>query len=338
VHCGEVMPTDKTIMIIGEVGHGELLPITRELLSAGRFLADEMGGKVSLTLTGQDIISLSQKAIGYGADVVHAIEDPLLDDDHPDAHLVAVEKVCRQSVPSIILLGRTLIGSDMGPRLAFRLGTVLIQDCVELSWDPHDGGLLATRPVYGGVAMATVKSSGNPQMVTIRPKIYESLEYLEGRTGDVVSIKPDINPSAVKSKVVDRVIKELEGIDLEDANVVIGGGRGLGGPEPFKFLDELAALLNGAVGASRAVCDAGWVPPSYQIGLTGKTITPDLYITVGISGASQHMAGCSGAKNIVAINKDSESYIFKEARYGVTGDWAKVLPSFIATVRELLNS
>ena len=147
-----------------------------------------------------------------------------------------------------------------------------------------------------------------------------------------------IDEKEIKSNLVESVKEESEGVKLEDATVIIGGGRGLGGPEPFEQLEELAKLFNGAVGASRAVCDAGWLDHSFQIGLTGKTVTPDVYITVGISGASQHMAGCSSSKNIIAINKDGDANIFKEASFGVVGDWEKVLPSFTATVRELLSS
>lgn len=151
-------------------------------------------------------------------------------------------------------------------------------------------------------------------------------------------VNPGLDASVVKARLVETVTQESEGVRLEDAGVVIGGGRGLGGPEPFDQLEDLARLLGGAVGASRAVCDAGWLDHSYQVGLTGKTITPDLYITVGISGASQHMAGCSASKNIVAINRDADANIFKTASFGVVGDWKNVLPSFIETVRELVDS
>ena len=172
----------------------------------------------------------------------------------------------------------------------------------------------------------------------MRLKAFESAVPDSGRNGDVVELNISLDDSDIKTKLVETVKQESEGVRLEDASVIIGMGRGLGGPEPFSQLEELAKVFNGAVGASRAVCDAGWLDHSYQIGLTGKTVTPDVYITVGISGASQHMAGCSSSKNIVAINKDGDANIFKEASFGVVGDWEKVLPAFTETARELLDS
>ncbi|MCI0847616.1 MAG: electron transfer flavoprotein subunit alpha/FixB family protein, partial [Chloroflexi bacterium] len=196
----------------------------------------------------------------------------------------------------------------------------------------------ANRPVYGGNAIAVVSCDQTPQIAAIRPKAYEPIEADSSRQGEVVSFPVELDASMALTKVVDTVIEEAEGVKLEDAHIVISGGRGLGGPEPFAHLEELAKIMGGTVGASRAAVDSGWVPSSYQVGLTGKTITPDLYIMVAISGASQHMAGCSGAKVIVAINKDAEANIFKEARYGVVGDWETVLPALTAAVRELVQS
>ena len=214
----------------------------------------------------------------------------------------------------------------------------LAQDCLDVRIDPEAKRLLADRPVYGGNAMATVACIDDPQMAAIRPKVYEPLEPDESRQGEVVPFPVELDASVARVKIVEVVKEEAEGIKLEDAGIVVAGGRGLGGPEPFQYLEELARVLGAGVGASRAAVDSGWVPVHWQIGLTGKAITPDLYITVGISGASQHMAGCSGAKVIVAINKDAEANIFKESRYGVVGDWQKVLPSFTETLRDLVKS
>ena len=183
-----------------------------------------------------------------------------------------------------------------------------------------------------------VRCNYAPQIAAIRPKVYEPLEPDSTRQGQIVSFPVELEASQARSQVVDVVEEAAEGVKLEDARIVVSGGRGLGGPEPFADLETLANLLGGAVGASRAAVDSGWVPSSYQVGLTGKTITPEVYITVAISGASQHMAGCSGAKVIVAINKDLESNIFKEARYGGVGDWEQVVPAFTEAVRELTQS
>ncbi|MCH8896743.1 MAG: electron transfer flavoprotein subunit alpha/FixB family protein, partial [Chloroflexi bacterium] len=263
------------------------------------------------------------------------VTNPALGQYQVDLFLSAMESLCKEADPSVILIGRTNEGRELAPRLAFRLGVGLAQDCLEISVDPSTKNLLANRPVYGGNAVAVVSCNYSPQMAAIRPKVYEPLEADSSRPGQVVSFPVELDPSQARTTLVDTVMEAAEGIKLEDARIVISGGRGLGGPEPFKDLEELAGLLGAGLGASRAAVDSGWVPASYQVGLTGKTITPDLYITIAISGASQHMAGCSGAKVIVAINKDPEANIFKEARYGVVGDWAKVLPALTATVREL---
>ena len=248
-----------------------------------------------------------------------------------------METLCKEINPGIILIARTNEGREIAPRLAFRLGVGLAQDCLEVSADAATGKLLANRPVYGGNAVAVVSCNYSPQVAAVRPKVYAPLEPDPARQGEVISFPVDLDAALVRSRVIEVVKEEAEGVKLEDASIVVSGGRGLGGPEPFANLEELARLLGGAVGASRAAVDSGWVPASYQVGLTGKTITPDLYITVAISGASQHMAGCSGSKAIVAINKDAEANIFKDARYGVVGDWEKVLTALTETVRELVQ-
>ena len=323
------------ILALGEVTDGELDPITGELLAAARGLGSEVG--VALLGVGTD--GLAATAISLGADTVYPVQDAVLAEPSVEAHLAAFEQVCRQTEPSVVLVGRTPIGRDIGPRLAFRLDVGLAQDCVEVKLDPATNRVVATRPVYGGNALATVTfPDADPQVVVVRGWAYEPLTADHSRAGEVVSLDIDLDPSVVRVKHVETVRKESEGVRLEDARVVVCGGRGLGGPEPFKTVEELARLLGGAMGASRAACDAGWIDHSYQVGLTGKTVTPDLYITVGISGASQHMAGCSGAKHIVAVNRDPEANIFKEASYGVVGDWSRVLPSFMEAVRDLVQS
>ena len=327
------------ILALGELDEGKLQSITGELLAAGRGLCESTGGEVSVALLGTCADDAPSEAIALGADRVYHVSDPLLEEPQIDAHLVAIEQVCRQTEPSVVLVCRTPFGRDIGPRLAFRLGVGVAQDCIELSMDTDSDRVSATRPVYGGNALASVTfPDADPQVVVLRAKVYEPLEPDPSRDGEVVEMDANLDPSVIKVRLVETVKRESEGVKLEDASIVIGGGRGLGGAEPFETLEELAQLLGGAVGASRAVCDAGWLDHSYQIGLTGKSITPDLYITVGISGASQHMAGCSGAKNIVAINRDADANIFKSASYGVVGDWNSVLRSFIETVRELVRS
>ena len=329
------MPEATGVLVLGDSIGGELSPTSRELLAVGRKAADDLGEELAISLLGSTLDVPSQQAVAFGADKVYAVTHPLLADYNVDLSLAALDSLCREVAPRVVLIGRTNEGRELAPRLAFRLGVGLAQDCLEVSVDTESKSLLANRPVYGGNAVAVVSCTYTPQIAAVRPKVYEPLDPDSSRQGEVVSFPVELDSSQARSRVVNTVQEEAEGIKLEDAKIVVSGGRGLGGPEPFANLEELAKLLGGAVGASRAAVDSGWVPSSYQVGLTGKTITPDLYITVAISGASQHLAGCSGAKVIVAINKDSEANIFKEASYGVVGDWEQVVPAFAEAVREL---
>ena len=326
------------VLVIGEFAEGQLSRTSKELLAAGRNLADEMGQELAMGLLGRDLEGAPRGALSFGADKVYAVSNPLLDPYDVDLYLAALDQLCRDVSPDVLLLGRTVIGRDVAPRLAFRLGVGLAHDCLEVKMDPQTNRLLANRPVYGGNAMATVACLRTPQMAAIRPKAYAPLEPDESRQGEVVPFDVELEASIARLKVVEVVKEEAEGIKLEDARIVVAGGRGLGGPEPFQYIEELASVIGAGVGASRAAVDSGWVPSNWQIGLTGKAITPDLYITVGISGASQHMAGCSGARVIVAINKDADANIFRESRYGVVGDWKVVLPAFTEALRDLVKS
>ena len=249
-----------------------------------------------------------------------------------------LEKVVNQVKPQIIIMGQTDAGRDLAPRLAFRLGTAATMDCVDLAIDPDSKRLLQTKPVYGGNAQAVFTTATDPQMVTIRTKAMAALAPDASRKGEVINLPIEPEASAIKAKIVNRVVEEVAGIKIEDAQVVVAGGRGIGSADGFKQLDELAKLLKGAVGASRPPCDNGWVPDTVQIGLTGKIIAPEVYIAVAISGSSQHMSGCSGSKTIIAINKDKEANIFRQARFGVVGDWKKVLPAFTQKLKELMAS
>ena len=325
------------VLVLGELEGDALASTVAEILAAGRALADGLALQLSMGIAGADTELAAQDAIGYGADQVYEVNDAILAEYHPELLLAAWAQICRQTDPQVVLMARTTNGRDLGPRLAVRLGVGLAQDCLEVSIDADSGKMVAHRPVYGGNAMAAVVCNGTPQMASIRPKAYEPLERDSSRQGEIIALDASLDASMKRVKLVERVEEESEGVQLEKAGIVVAGGRGLGSPEPFKDLEVIARLLGAGIGASRAAVDAGWVPPSWQIGLTGKTITPDLYITVAISGASQHMAGCSGAKVIVAVNKDAEANIFKEARYGVVGDWQKVMPSFTEALRELLK-
>ena len=326
------------VLILGDASGGELGSTTLELLAAGQKVAADLGEELSVALLGDTLDAAAQTAIAHGAQKVYAVNHPLLAEYQVDLQLSAVEALCKEISPRVVLIARTNEGRELAPRLAFRLGVGLAQDCLEVSVDTAEKKLLANRPVYGGNAIAVVSCDQTPQIAAIRPKAYEPAVEDSSHQGEVVSFPVELDASIALTQVVETVIEEAEGVKLEDARIVISGGRGLGGPEPFAHLEELAKIMGGTVGASRAAVDSGWVPSSYQVGLTGKTITPDLYIMVAISGASQHMAGCSGAKVIVAINKDAEANIFKEARYGVVGDWETILPALTAALRELTQA
>lgn len=332
------MADPKGVLVVAEQSDGRVSSITGELLTAGRKLAQQLGEEVSAVLCSDKVGEGPGDLATLGADSVYTVEHPLLGGFQIEAHLAALQRVVQEAVPRIVLLGKTVQGRDLGPRLAFRLGAGLAQDCTELSLEPGSKALVAVRPVYGGASVARVAVRTSPSLATVRPKVFDPLPKDPARKAKVVSLSVNLEASIAATKVVDRVKREVSGVRLEDARIVVAGGRGLGGPEPFVQLEELAKLLGGAVGASRAVCDAGWLPYAYQIGLTGKTISADLYIAIGISGASQHLAGISTVKSIVAINKDASSNIFKEARFGVVGDWKKVLPAFAESVKKLMTS
>jgi electron transfer flavoprotein alpha subunit len=325
------------ILVLGEINKGTLHPTASELLAAGKTLAEGLGQKLALGLAGPSLDQPAKDGIAHGADAVYAATHQLLEQPHLDLLLTAWAVICKAANPAIVLIARTTTGRDLAPRLAARLNVGLAQDCLEVKLDDSTKRLVAHRPIYGGNAVAAVSPKGTPQIAAVRPKAYDPLPADPSRQGEITNISLNLDPSMAKTKLVQRNEEQIGGVRLDTARIVISGGRGLGGPEPFKKLDEIAKILGAAVGASRAAVDAGWVPPAMQVGLTGKTITPELYITVAISGASQHMAGCSGAKVLVAINKDAEANIFKEARYGVVGDWQKILPSFTETLRELVK-
>ncbi len=330
------MSDNKGVMILAEAVDGKLVTISTELLGAGRKLADDLGEELSAVLVGSDVSGLTAEVIAFGADKVYVVDDALLKDYQSDSYVAAVAKVAGEASPKVLLLGQTSIGRDLGPRLAFRLNTAVVMDCVELEIDSGSKQLLQTKPVYGGSARAIFTTDSLPQMATLRVKAGEPLARDDSRKGDVVKVDAGLDASAIRVTVVETVLEEVAGIKLEDAAIIVSGGRGMGGPEGFKDLEELAKVLKAALGASRPPCDNGWVPETIQVGLTGKVVSPDVYIAVAISGSSQHLAGCGGSKTIVAINRDPEANIFKEAAFGVVGDWKKVIPAFQEKVKALL--
>lgn len=311
------------VLILAEVDDGNVVPVTFELIGAAQRLD---AGPVSAMLIGSGVEGAAAKVTGV--DRVYVIDDAALAQYTNDGYTQAATAIAKRADPAVILLGQTPAGRDLGPSLAYKLGTAVAMDTIAL--EMKDGQLHGTRPAYGGNARAVNGFATSPAIVTVRPK---SQDAGEGGAAPAVE-KVTFDASGIRAKVTGRTEASSEGVRLEDADVVVSGGRGLGGPESFEGIEELAKILGGAVGASRAVADLGWRPVSEQVGLTGKVVSPTLYIAVAISGASQHMAGCSGSKNIVAINKDADANIFKAARFGVVGDFKQVLPAFIEAVKK----
>ena len=324
------------VLVCGEIAEGKLAQITIELLGIGRKLADDLGEELQVILMGSAIGDLGQETIAYGADNVYVAEDGLLEQYNSDAYTQVTADLCKKVLPSIVLLGHTDIGCDLAPRLNGRLGGGLSMEAMALSIDPATKLMISTRPVFGGNANATVLSkTARPQMATVRLKTVPPAERDDSRQGKVNPVEDKLDPSAIKVKVVDRIKEEVEGVRLEDADVVIAGGRGLGNAQDFEKLRELADILGGAVGATRVACDEGWAAATLQVGQSGKVVSPKLYIAVGLSGAMAHIAGCLGSKYIVAINTDKEANIFNVAHFGIVADHKEVLSALIEKFKEL---
>ena len=320
------------ILVVGELADGVLSPTTIELLGLATVLAD--GGAVGVTLLGSGAADASSAAYSAGADRAFTNGDAEYDDFRSDQWVAAVEVAVDAASPAAILMAQSMVGRDLAPRLAFRRDTAAAMDCVRVEMD---GGVLkATRPCYGGNALATYSFATSPAIATVRAKSQDPLDPpRDGAGGESVEL-PGAGES--RTEITGHEAVESEGLQLQDAPIVVSGGRGLGGPEGFEMVEELAAAIGThrtAVGSSRAACDLGWYPVSQQVGLTGKVVTPDLYVAIAISGASQHMAGCGASKVIVAINRDGDANIFKAARFGIVGDYKQVLPPLIEAIKAL---
>ncbi|MEE9276968.1 MAG: electron transfer flavoprotein subunit alpha/FixB family protein [Dehalococcoidia bacterium] len=321
-----------SVLVIGEVSGGALAAVTRELLGAATRLSGALGGGVSCALLGSALADAGQQAIAAGADTVYLADDAGLEQYQTETFLPIAAGVARRDGAKVILFGQTSIGRDLAPRLATRLDSAAAMDAVELVIDGDR--VKATRSCYGGNARQVVAVQTDPQVITVRPKSQEPLAEDAGRNGSVEAVSVDLVQSRARFNGKDA--EESEGVRLEDADIVVSGGRGLGAEDAFRDIERLAGVLGAAVGASRAACDLGWYPPSQQVGLTGTVVSPDLYLAVAISGASQHMAGCGGSKNIVAINKDPDANIFRFCRFGIVDDYKKVLPTLEDALKKLL--
>lgn len=323
------------VLLLLPVGGGELSPTAIELMATGRTIADRLGDEPLAALVAGKGAPAAASSIGqYGVDRALAVEDESSTPTAPEWLLEAAEQAVNVVQPSVILLSHLASGRELAPSLATRLGTGIVTDCTALRVE--GGDLVMTKPVFGGSAMAEMVITSSPKIATLRPRAFGS-DAGSAPTPRQAQLETLPAP-AVAQRV--QVLEEVQaqtgaGPRLKDAKVIVSGGRGLGGPENWHYVEELAAVLDGAVGATRAVTDAGWVAPSLQVGLTGATVAPDLYVAIGISGAVQHIAGISGARNVVAINRDADANIFRYARYGVVGDWKQIVPAFIKRLQEL---
>ena len=321
----------RNVWVFAELRGGELAPVAVELLGEGRKLADTLGQKLCAVLvTGAGCERLQKKLGGYGADTVYAVEHPLLDHYTTDGFANAFTQLIAREKPEIVLFGATHIGRDLAPRLSARINTGLTADCTGLDIDPETHNLRQTRPAFGGNLMATILCpNSRPQMSTVRPGVMDKAVFDETRSAQVIPFTPELAPEDIRTHLVETVASTLSHVSLTDAKVIVSGGLGLGGPEGYELLQQLADRMGGTVGASRAAVDAGWIDGSRQVGQTGTTVKPDVYIACGISGAIQHLAGMKGSKLIVAINTNPEAPIFEIADYGLVGDYREVIRALL---------
>ncbi len=321
------------VWVYCEFREGKLAPVSLELLGIGRKLADARGVKLSAVLIGSDTRETAELLIGKGADIVHRADDIALRYFTDENYGAVLTKLIQEFKPEVVLAGATAIGRSFIPGVANRLGAGLTADCTQLSIRESDGALLQTRPAFGGNIMATIECpNSRPQMSTVRPKVMKELDFDENRIGEIIDVPLDPSQFQSKVRVLETVISEQDNVNIQESDVLVGGGRGLESEKGFELIRELAKSLNGSVAASRAVVDSGWIGYPHQVGQTGKTVAPKLYIACGISGAIQHVAGMQSAETIVAINRDADAPIFNVTDFGIVGDLFEVLPKLISTI------
>jgi len=325
----------KGVWVFAEQRDCKIMNIAFELLGEGKKLATALGVELGAVLIGDNVADRAQELFAYGADVVYLVEDPALKNYRTESYTAVFENLIKTYKPEVVLIGATNIGRDLGPRVAGRIHTGLTADCTELSIDPETRLLMQTRPAFGGNIMATILCPNTrPQMATVRPGVMKKATPSADCTGKVVRVNYD--PATQVRTMVKEIVREASRVvNLEEAQVIVSGGRGLGNAEGFKLLQQLADELGGVLGASRGAVDAGWIPNNHQVGQTGKTVHPKLYIACGISGAIQHVAGMQNSACIVAINKNPNAPIFKVADYGIVGDLYQVVPILIEAIKEL---
>lgn len=325
----------KPVLAIAEQRNGTFRKVTYEVVSEGRRLADQLGGELFVVLLGSGINGLSAELAQYGADKVLVGDNEIFKNYSSEGYTKTIVEAVKNVDPEIILLPASSFGKDLGPRLAAHLDVGLATDCVKLKLE--NGKLHAIRPMYANKILAEHQLLASPQMASLRPNNFPVLQPDTSKTAAVENISVPVSTGDLKVVVKEFISGEGGKIELSEADVIVSGGRGIKGSENYKILEELADVLGAAVGASRSVVDAGWRPHSDQVGQTGKTVSPNLYIACGISGAIQHLAGMSSSKCIVAINKDSEAPIFQRADYGIVGDLFEVVPKLTEELKKIIE-
>lgn len=328
----------KGVWVFAEQRKGKVQSVVYELLGKGRELANQLKVELAAVLLGEKMDKEAQELIGYGADKVYLADHNKLKDFRDDSYADVLVDLVSEYKPEIILVGATSIGRSLTPKVATRLETGLTADCTGLEIDEEKKILLQTRPAFGGNIMATIICPNHrPQMATVRHKVMKEASFNKERKGEIIRIEVDPKRIPLRTEVIKMVESMEETVLLEEADIIVSGGRGLRAPENFKLIEELAKTLGGAVGASRATVDADWIPYAHQVGQTGKTVCPKIYIACGISGQIQHLAGMQSSDIIVAINKDPEAPIFNVATYGIVGDLFEVVPILTKKFKEVLG-
>ncbi len=328
----------KGVWVFAEQRDGELQKVALELLGKGREIADKLGVELTAVLLGSKVDDLAKKLLAFGADKVLYADSELLAHYTTDAYAKVMVDLSNERKPEIILVGASFIGRDLGPRISAKLATGLTADCTGLDIDAaNNNNLLMTRPAFGGNLMATIVCGDNrPQMSTVRPGVFEKLAKDDSRISDakIEKITPVLVASDIRTKVLEVIKLAKEVADIGEAEIIVSGGRGIGSKEGFSVLQQLADVIDGTVAGSRAAIEYGWVDKALQVGQTGKTVRPKLYIAVGISGAIQHLAGMQDSDFIIAINKDDGANIMKIADLGIVGDYKKIIPELVAQIKE----
>lgn len=327
----------KGVWVFAEQRDGKLQKVALELLGKGREIAEDLGVELTALLLGHENIDEMAKELGaYGADKVLVCDHKDLTHYTTDGYAKVIVDAVKAKKPEVLIIGATFVGRDLGPRVAAKLGTGLTADCTGLAIDGETNNLLMTRPAFGGNLMATIVCGDHrPQMSTVRPGVFEKNSRDAGRNFKAEMFKVDLCDEDIRTKVIEVVKSIKEMVDITEAKILVSGGRGIGCKENFEMLRELADEMGGIVSGSRAAVDSGWIEKQFQVGQTGKTVRPDVYVACGISGAIQHLAGMQDSELIIAINKDPDAPIMKVADIALVGDYAKVVPEMIAQFRNL---